>query len=122
MFSLWRIQHNYEFIYECKEWRATVSSKLYSFTGQEKQILQKENHCLTYLYKLFGEQPYTPTEKDCSEAVLTQQAKNEGITCGFYEFVYVPKNKMRVKKIWQKKFAIYLIQMQLIINHKQKKT
>lgn len=113
-------KQNYEFIYECKEGKATVTSKLYSFTDQEKQILQKENHCLTYLYKLFGEPPYTPTEKDCSEAVLTQQAKNEGITCGFYEFVYVPKNKNEGKKDLTKK-TCYLLNPNAINNESKAK-
>ena len=111
---------NYEYIYECKDGRATVTSKLYSFTDQEKQILQKENHCLTYFYKLFGEQPYTSTEKDCSEAELTQQAKKEGITCGFYELVYVPKNKNEGKEDLTKK-TCYLLNPNAINNESKAK-
>lgn len=110
---------NYEYIYECKDGKATVTNKLYSFTDQEKQILQKENHCLTYLYKLFAEQ-YTPTKKDCSEAVLTEQAKKEGITCAFYEFVYVPKNKNEGKEDLTKK-ACYLLNPNAINNESKAK-
>ena len=110
---------NYKYIYECKDGKATVTN-IYSFTDQEKQILQKDNHCLSYLYKLFGEQPYTPTKKDCNEAILTEQAKSEGITCGFYEFVYVLKNKNDGKENLTKK-SCYLLNPNAINNESKAK-
>ena len=68
---------------------------MYSFEDSEKEILKKENHCLTYYFKLMeGTLNFTETKKsDCTEALITKQAKDKGITCGFYELVYKIKNK-----------------------------
>lgn len=88
------VERNYKIVYECKGGKATVTSEMYSFEDSEKEILKKENHCLTYFYKLGETLNFTETKKsDCTEAPITKQAKDKGITCGFYELVYKIKNK-----------------------------
>ena len=89
------VEKNSKIVYECKGGKFTVTSEMYSFEDSEKEILKKENHCLTYVFKLMeGTLNFTETKKsDCTEALITKQAKDKGITCGFYELVYKIKNK-----------------------------
>jgi hypothetical protein len=95
------VDRNYKLIYECKEGKAIMTSEIHSYEDSEKEILRKESHCFTYFYKLMGKTlNFTETKKsDCTEASITKQAKDNGITCGFYEFVYKIKNKEEDFKI-----------------------
>ena len=77
-------------IYECKNGNVNLTKEIYTFTEAEKKILNNENHCLAYKFKYTHE---IITNKNCSGALLTDQAKKEGITCALYEFAYTLKNR-----------------------------
>ena len=81
---------DYNMIYECKNGNFNLTKEIYTFTEAEKKILNDENHCLSHIFQYTEEKI---TEKNCSEAILTDQAKKEGITCALYEFAYTLKNK-----------------------------
>ena len=85
-----RADKAYKKIYECKNGNATETNQLYTFSDSEKKILSDENHCLAHIFQYVEEKI---TKKNCSDALLTDQAKKEGITCALYEFAYTLKNK-----------------------------
>ena len=87
--SSWENQ-DYNMIYECKNGNANLTKEIYTFTESEKKILNDENHCLAYKFQYTHE---IITNKNCSGALLTDQAKKEGITCALYEFAYTLKNR-----------------------------
>lgn len=85
-----RADKAYKKIYECKNGNATETNQLYTFSDSEEKILSDENHCLAHKFQYVEEKI---TKKNCSDALLTDQAKKEGITCALYEFAFTLKNK-----------------------------
>ena len=85
---------------ECTSGIPIEEDKFYTFEQSEIEILGNEKHCLAYQYKLVEASNLTETTKeDCSKALITQKAKNEGLTCAFYEFIYTSENSNEKMKI-----------------------
>jgi hypothetical protein len=68
--------------YICKDGNATLKFGYDTYTNSEISVLQSSNHCLRYIYydKLFT------SKQDCFNSVLTQNAKDAGLSCGYFEF------------------------------------
>lgn len=85
---------------ECTSGIPIEEDKFYSFEQSEIDILGNQKHCLTYQYNLVEGSNLTQTTKeDCTEALITQKAKNEGLTCAFYELIYTSENSDEKMKI-----------------------
>jgi hypothetical protein len=82
---------DYKKIYECKNGNANITNEIYIFSESEKEILNSENHCLAHMFEYIKDPK--KTKKECSDALLTEQAKKEGITCALYEFAYTLRNR-----------------------------
>ena len=55
---------------------------------------------MTYQYNLVeGSNLKQTTKEDCTEALITQKAKNKGLICAFYELIYTSENSDEEMKI-----------------------
>jgi len=68
--------------YNCKDGNLTILYGYDTYTDDEIKVFQSGNHCLKYIY----EQNFSTTQENCFNSVLTQNAKDAGLTCGFFEF------------------------------------
>ena len=67
--------------YNCKDGNATLLYGYDTYTDDEINVLKSENHCLKYM----NNKNYSVSKEDCFKSVLTQNAKDAGHTCGFFE-------------------------------------
>lgn len=75
---------NYQLKYEynCKDGNVTLLFGNDTYTDDEIKVLKSENHCLKY----FNNISISVSKEDCFNSVLTQNAKDEGLSCGLIEF------------------------------------
>ena len=71
-----------EMVYSCEDGTATMRFGFDTYTNEEIEILQSDNHCLSYFY---GINEFTSKE-DCFNSVLLPSSKNVGLSCGYFEF------------------------------------
>lgn len=84
--------------YNCKDGTHTMSFGNDNYTENERKILESDTHCLKYFYRHLYEENFQYDEEkekyflrpvsnnECFNAALLQSSKDEGISCGYYEF------------------------------------
>ena len=72
-----------EMVYTCRDGTASMRFGFDTYTSEELEVLNDDNHCLSYFYSFQDEEP---AKEDCFEAVILQSSKDAGLTCGYYEF------------------------------------
>ena len=84
--------------YKCKDGSYKISFGYDTYTENEKKVLESDNHCLKYFYRHMYEENFEYDEEkdkyylkqvsnnDCFNANLLQSSKDDGISCGYYEF------------------------------------
>jgi hypothetical protein len=89
---------SYEQTYKCKDGTYKMSFGYDTYTENEKKILKSDNHCLKYFYRYLDEENFEYDEEkdkyylkqvsnnECFNANLLQSSKDEGLSCGYYEF------------------------------------
>ena len=89
---------SYNQTYKCKDGSYKISVGYDTYTENEKKILESNTHCLKYFYRHLYEENFEYDEEkdkyylkqvsnnDCFNANLLQSSKDEGISCGYYEF------------------------------------
>ena len=68
--------------YNCKDGTATMRFGFDTYTEEEIEILQSDEHCLAYFY---GLNEFT-TKEDCFNSVILPSSKKVGLSCGYFEF------------------------------------
>lgn len=71
-----------EMTYDCKDGTGTFKFGFDTYTDEEIEILQSENHCLSYFYGLNN---FTSKE-ECFNSELLPSSKKVGLSCGYFEF------------------------------------
>jgi len=93
--------------YNCKDGNLTILYGYDTYTDDEIKVFQSGNHCLKYMY----ERNFSNTQEVCFNSVLTQNAKDVGLTCGFFEFniKYIDNTVDNIKtcNIFNKEVANY---------------
>ena len=72
----------------CATWSFTVDILEGEYSNEEINILQSENHCLSYFnpyLKHTGSNRRTVTRETCYQASLLESTKSKGISCGYME-------------------------------------
>ena len=84
---------SYKTQYKCQKRNFEVeSSSSYSFSTKEKETFAKDNYCLK-INENFEEGKITTIKKnDCTGALLTDYAKENEISCAFYDYEVKFKN------------------------------
>lgn len=89
---------SYTQTYNCKDGNYTMSFGNDNYTENERKILESDTHCLKYFYRHMYEENFQYDEEkekyflrpvsnnECFNASLLQSSKDEGISCGYYEF------------------------------------
>jgi hypothetical protein len=68
--------------YVCKDGNTTIKFGYDTYSDSEINVLQSENHCLSYIYY----DNFFTSKQNCFNSVLTQNAKDAGLSCGYFEF------------------------------------
>jgi len=68
--------------YECADGSFTFLYGYDTFTSEEIDILKSDNHCLRYIYN----QDIFSSKEDCYDSVLLQSSKDQGLSCGYFEY------------------------------------
>ena len=71
-----------ETIYNCKDGTATMRFGFDTYTEEEIEILQRDEHCLGYFY---GLNEFT-TKEDFFNSVILPSSKKVRLSCGYFEF------------------------------------
>lgn len=80
--------------YYCKDGNATSLFGYDTYTNEEINVLQSDNHCLRFIYSDILYNSYA-TKENCFNSVLTQSSINVGLTCGFFEFTIIYSDRTR---------------------------
>ena len=68
--------------YECIDGNFIFNYGYDIFTDEEITLLKSDNHCLRYNYN----QDIFTSKEDCYNSVLLQSSKDEGLSCGYFEY------------------------------------
>lgn len=71
-----------EMIYNCKDGTWAFRFGFDTYTDEEIEILQSENHCMSYFY---GLNEFTSKE-ECFNSEILPSSKKAGLSCGYFEF------------------------------------
>ena len=77
--------------YKCKDGNFTMENNLFKLTEEEKGIINSENHCF-YLNDDYIKNKKSASDEICQNGTLTQNAKDEGLKCGFFDITFKSKS------------------------------
>ena len=77
--------------YKCKDGNFTMENNLFKLTEEEKGIINSENHCF-YLNDDYIKNKKSASNEICQNRTLTQNAKDEGLKCGFFNITFKSKS------------------------------
>ena len=77
--------------YKCKDGNFTMENNLFKLTEEEKGIINSENHCF-YLNDDYIKNKKSASNEICQNRTLTQNAKDEGLKCGFFDITFKSKS------------------------------
>ena len=68
--------------YDCPDGKVTTKFGYDTYTEEEIDILQSDEHCLDYLYnyRTFS------SKQECYDSLLLPSSINLGLTCGYYKY------------------------------------
>ena len=77
--------------YKCKDGSFKMKNNLFKLTSEEEKIINSTNHCL-YLNDDYIKNKKSASDEICQNGTLTQNAKDEGLKCGFFDITFKSKS------------------------------